>query len=78
MERTEVLDMMSSLKLYGMRNAYDETLVTALNGHDILRIDARGGHRAVEPRHDARDLALRGGRAAGDDRLAAFRCEGAA
>jgi DNA replication protein DnaC len=30
MERTEVLDMMSSLKLYGMRNAYDETLVTAL------------------------------------------------
>ena len=30
MERTEVLDMMSSLKLYGMRSAYDETLVTAL------------------------------------------------
>ena len=25
MERTEVLDMMSSLKLYGMRSAYDET-----------------------------------------------------
>ena len=24
MERTEVLDMMSSLKLYGMRSAYDE------------------------------------------------------
>jgi hypothetical protein len=23
MERTEVLDMMSSLKLYGMRGAYD-------------------------------------------------------
>ena len=30
MERTEVLDLMSSLKLYGMRNAYDETLATAL------------------------------------------------
>jgi len=26
MERTEVLDMMSGLKLYGMRSAYDETL----------------------------------------------------
>src|SRR6185369_7702269 len=30
MERTEVLDMMSGLKLYGMRGAYDETLTTAL------------------------------------------------
>ena len=30
MERTEVLDMMSSLKLYGMRSAYDETLATVL------------------------------------------------
>src|SRR6202034_4480806 len=30
MERTEVLDMMSGLKLYGMRGAYDETLATAL------------------------------------------------
>jgi len=30
MEGTEVLDMMSSLKLYGMRSAYDETLATAL------------------------------------------------
>ena len=28
MERTEVLDMMSGLKLYGMRSAYDETLAT--------------------------------------------------
>ena len=31
MERTEVLDMMSGLKLYGLRSAYDETLATALN-----------------------------------------------
>jgi DNA replication protein DnaC len=30
MERTEVLDMMSGLKLYGMRSAYDETLAAAL------------------------------------------------
>ena len=30
MERTEVLDMMGELKLYGMRSAYDETLATAL------------------------------------------------
>jgi hypothetical protein len=30
MERTEVLDLMSGLKLYGMRSAYDETLTTAL------------------------------------------------
>ena len=28
MERTEVLDMMSGLKLSGMRAAYDETLAT--------------------------------------------------
>ena len=26
MERTEVLDMMGELKLYGMKAAYDETL----------------------------------------------------
>jgi DNA replication protein DnaC len=30
MERTDVLDMMGTLKLYGMRTAYDETLATAL------------------------------------------------
>ena len=30
MERSEVLDVMSGLKLYGMRSAYDETLATAL------------------------------------------------
>jgi DNA replication protein DnaC len=30
MERTEVLDMMGELKLYGMRGAYDETLSTAI------------------------------------------------
>jgi len=30
MERTEVLDMMSELKLYGMRNACDETLAIAV------------------------------------------------
>jgi DNA replication protein DnaC len=30
MERTEVLDMMGALKLFGMKGAYDETLATAL------------------------------------------------
>ena len=30
MERTEVLDLMSQLRLFGMKNAYDEILVTAL------------------------------------------------
>ena len=30
MERTELLDMMGELKLYGMKAAYDETLATAL------------------------------------------------
>jgi hypothetical protein len=30
MERTEVLGLMSELKLFGMRNAYDEILATAL------------------------------------------------
>ncbi len=30
MERTEVLDMMGELKLYGMKAAYDETLAAAL------------------------------------------------
>jgi hypothetical protein len=32
MERTEVLDMMGELRLYGMRNAYDEALATAVRG----------------------------------------------
>ena len=30
MERSEVLDMMGELRLFGMKNAYDETLATAL------------------------------------------------
>src|SRR5689334_2297825 len=30
MERTEVLDMMGTLKLFGMKTAYDETLATAI------------------------------------------------
>ncbi len=43
MERTEVLDMMSNLKLFGMRNAYDETLATAVK-------------RQHEPQHFVGDL----------------------
>jgi hypothetical protein len=30
MERTEILDMMGALKLYGMKAAYDETLTAAV------------------------------------------------
>jgi hypothetical protein len=43
MERTEVLDMMSELKLYGMKSAYDETLATAIK-------------RKHEPQHFVGDL----------------------
>jgi IstB-like ATP binding protein len=38
MERTEVLDMMGELKLYGMKSAYDETLAVALKRqHELQR-----------------------------------------
>ncbi len=41
MERTEVLDMMGELKLYGMKAAYDETLATALKRqHDLQRFSS--------------------------------------
>ena len=30
MERTEILDLMGTLKLYGMKGAYDETLAAAI------------------------------------------------
>ena len=30
MERTQVLDLMGTLKLYGMRSAYDEVMATAI------------------------------------------------
>ncbi len=43
MERTQVLDMMGELKLFGMRNAYDETLATAVK-------------RQQEPQHFVGDL----------------------
>ena len=43
MERTEVLDMMGELKLYGMRNAYDEALAAAVK-------------RKHEPQHFVGDL----------------------
>ena len=43
MERTEVLDMMGELKLYGMKSAYDETLATAIK-------------RKHEPQHFVGDL----------------------
>ena len=42
MERTEVLDMMSGLKLYGMRSAYDETLAVNRRGNGPPDRRARG------------------------------------
>jgi hypothetical protein len=52
MERTQVLDMMGELKLYGMRSAYDETLATALKRQhepqrfvgDLLRAEISEKH----------------------------------
>ena len=39
MERTEVLDMMGTLKLYGMKAAYDETLAVAVKrSHEPQRV----------------------------------------
>ena len=39
MERTEILDLMGELKLYGMKAAYDETIATALKRqHEPQRI----------------------------------------
>ena len=41
MERTEVLDMMGELKLFGMKGAYDETLATAIKRkHEPQRLSA--------------------------------------
>ena len=38
MERSNILDMMAELKLFGMKGAYDETLATALKRqHDLQR-----------------------------------------
>jgi hypothetical protein len=37
MERTEVLDLMGQLKLFGMKNAYDEILATALKRQQELQ-----------------------------------------
>jgi hypothetical protein len=37
MERTEVLAMMGELKVYGIKNAYDEVLATALKRQHELR-----------------------------------------
>ena len=39
MERTEVLELMTQLKLYGMRAAYDEVMTTGIKRrHEPLRI----------------------------------------
>jgi DNA replication protein DnaC len=39
MERTQILDLMGSLKLYGMRSAYDEVMAAGIKRqHEALRI----------------------------------------
>ena len=54
MERTEVLDMMGTLKLFGMKTAYDETLATAIKRKhepqrfvgDLLKAETSESRRA--------------------------------
>ena len=59
MERTEVLDMMSSLKLYGMRSAYDETLVTALKRkHEPQRFVGDLLKAEISEKHAAHQIQL--------------------
>ena len=72
MERTEVLDMMGELKLYGMKSAYDETLATALKRQhepqrfvgDLLQAPrSRRSRRARSiPAHDRQAAAGQGRR----------------
>ena len=44
MERTEVLDMMGELKLYGMKAAYDETLAAALKRKHEEMLQTQGSN----------------------------------
>ena len=46
MERTDVLELMSTLKLYGMRAAYDEVMATGIK----VSVLARGGNLTVSAR----------------------------
>ena len=63
MERTQVLELMSTLKLYGMRGAYDEVMATGIKRQheppkivgDLLSAERHRGlpgspHRAVDVR----------------------------
>ena len=55
MERTEVLDLMGTLKLYGMRSAYDEVMATAIKRQhepprivgDLLSADGAAFHNGA-------------------------------
>lgn len=42
MERSDVMDAMGQLKLYGMRAAYDEIIQTALSANACIRLPAMG------------------------------------
>jgi hypothetical protein len=37
MERTDILELMSTLKLYGMRAAYDEVMATAIKRRGLTQ-----------------------------------------
>ena len=45
MERTEVIEMMGELKLYGMKSAYDEIYATALKRqHEPQQLEIGRAH----------------------------------
>ena len=56
MERSHILDMMGSLKLYGMRSAYDEIMTTAIKRqHEPPRVvgDLLSAEIAEKPRMES-------------------------
>ena len=60
MERTEVLEMMGELKLYGMKSAYDEIYATALKRqHEPQKLVGDLLKAEVIPRSKMRKVELR-------------------
>ena len=51
MERTQILDLMGTLKLYGMRSAYDEVMATGIKRqHEPPRIGGDLARNRRSPR----------------------------
>jgi len=69
MERTEVLELMATLKLYGMRAAYDEMMATGIKRRDEPP-------RIVGDLLSAVDLPRFGGEASGHSALVFSNCAG--